>query len=218
MILPLMNFKYTFVVKHKGVPVEPVERDLVLAARNGDGVAMKTLTERYYPRIYRMLAAMVRDDELALDLAQETFAKAIQAIAGFEMSSSFYTWLYRIARNTAVDNVRRMKNMSGGCEYDDAIDHPGDIGAGPVAPLEPSRAVGARELMRKVRLAMDELSIGQREILVLREIEGMSYEEIARVLEIRKGTVMSRLFAARMRLREILETRWGIRAGQGDVT
>jgi len=109
--------------------------------------------------------------------------------------------------------MRRARTAGAQEEYDDALDHAGEgAGHGHSAALaEPSRIVASEEARAKVRAAMDELKPEHRQILVLREYEDLSYEEIAAVLEIKIGTVMSRLFAARMRLREVLETRYGMR-------
>ena len=194
-----------------GRPDEALERDLVLAAKSGDRRAFKVLAERYYRRVYAMLRAMTRDDDAALDLTQETFTRALQALPAFNLSSSFYTWLYRIATNAALDRMRRARTAGAHDEYDDALVHDGaDAGyAGPSGFLEPSRAVAARERLDMVRAALDSLKPEHRQIVVLREVEDMSYEEISAVLGIKMGTVMSRLFAARMKLREVLEHRLG---------
>jgi RNA polymerase sigma-70 factor, ECF subfamily len=189
--------------------VDVLERDLVVAAKRGDRKAFKALAERYYPRIYRMLLAMTHKEDLALDLAQDTFVKALQGIGNFEMGSSFYTWLYRIAHNVFLDRYRRDRTAGAPREFDDAVGSSVAEGAPLGRPLEPSRAVEAQERLDVVREALDQLKPEHREILVLREIEDQSYEEIAEALGLKMGTVMSRLFTARMKLREILEARLG---------
>lgn len=195
-----------------GAHGEAIERDLVVAARGGDRAAFRTLAERYYRRVYRMLLAMTRSEEAAMDLTQETFVRALQGMPSFNLSSSFYTWIYRIASNAAIDRMRRARTAGAQEEYDDAVDHRGDAGHGRSASLEePSRIVATEEARARVRAALDELKPEHRQILVLREFEDLSYEEIAAVLDIKIGTVMSRLFAARMRLREVLEARYGMR-------
>lgn len=194
-----------------GFRVDGPERDLVLAAKNGDRAAFKTLVERYYGRIHRMLTAVTRSEDVALDLTQETFVRAIEALPDFNMTSSFYTWIYRIARNLAFDRFRRKKTAGWQKEYDDGIDLKVVPGVGQTVPLEPSRAVAAQQSLDVVRAALDELRPEYREIILLREVEDMSYEEISETLGLKMGTVMSRLFQARMRLREILEPRLGRR-------
>ncbi len=158
-----------------------------------------------------MLTTLTRNEDTALDLTQETFVRAIAALPNFNMTSSFYTWIYRIARNLAFDRFRRRKTAGWQKEYDDGIGFATMPGVGQTAPLEPSRAVAAQESLDIVRAALDELSPEHREIIVLREVEDMSYEEISQTLDLKMGTVMSRLFQARMKLREILEPRLGRR-------
>lgn len=196
--------------------MDALERDLVLAAKSGDRNAFKELAQLYYPRLYRMLLAMTRDKETAMDLTQDTFVKALQAIEGFQMSSSFYTWLFRIGRNTALDRFRRAKTAGVQHEYDDGLAHEGDdVATFPVSPRnpgDPMKQVASRETMDKVKMALDELKPDHREIILLREVDELSYEEIAQVIGIKVGTVMSRLFAARRNLRTVLRERHGIGA------
>jgi RNA polymerase sigma-70 factor (ECF subfamily) len=194
--------------------VEVLERDLVLAAKKGDRAAFKVLVERYYGRIHRMLTVMTRNQDVALDLTQETFAKAIEALPNFNMTSSFYTWIYRIARNLALDRFRRYKTAGGQSEYDDSREAQVAWGLGQTVPLEPSRAVAAQQSLNIVAEALDELKPQFKEIIILREIEEMSYEEISQTLNLKMGTVMSRLFQARMALRELLEPRLGANAAK----
>ncbi len=189
--------------------MESLERDLVIAARKGDRKAFKALTEKYYARIFRVMLAMTHKEDLALDLTQDTFVKALQGIPQFEMGSSFYTWLYRIAHNVFLDRYRRTRTAGYQKEFDDGVKASVAEGAAIGRPMEPSRAVEAQERLVIVSEAMEQLRPEHREILVLREIEDQSYEEIAATLGLKIGTVMSRLFAARMRLREILEQRLG---------
>ncbi|MBM4397484.1 MAG: RNA polymerase sigma factor [Deltaproteobacteria bacterium] len=111
-----------------GERAEGLERDLAAAARAGDRAAFKALAERYYRRVYRMLLAMTRSEDAAMDLTQETFMKALQGMPSFNMSSSFYTWLYRIASNAALDRMRRARTAGAQEEYDDALDRCGGRG------------------------------------------------------------------------------------------
>lgn len=191
--------------------MEALERDLVIAARGGDRAAFKQLAGRYYPRIYRMLCGMTHSDDAALDLTQETFARALQALPGFNLSSSFYTWLYRIATNAALDRARRAKSAGPHDEFDETIARDVDPAAGNRGFPDPSVAAANQEALERVRKALERLKPEHREIVVLREVEDQSYEEIAATLDIPVGTVMSRLFAARMKLREILERDFGMR-------
>ncbi|HOU55216.1 MAG TPA: sigma-70 family RNA polymerase sigma factor [Myxococcota bacterium] len=190
--------------------MEPLERDLVLAAKRGDRKAFQDLAQRYYGRIYRMLLALTHREEEAQDLAQETFVRALQGIGSFQMGSGFYTWLYRIAHNVFVDRYRQQRNQRETSDYEDGRKVQPALGAETDSrPLEPSRMVEAQERLEVVRQAMALLKPEHQEILVLREVEGLSYEEISETLGLKMGTVMSRLFHARMRLREVLEARLG---------
>jgi RNA polymerase sigma-70 factor (ECF subfamily) len=196
------------------VRAEAPERDLVLAAKAGDRDAFKVLAERHYRRVYRMLASMTRSEDDAADLTQETFYRALQALPSFNLTSSFYTWLYRIATNAALDRMRRARTAGPREEYDDALEHASADASAmgrTTTAAEPSRLVSTQEELAKVRLALDEIKPEYRQILVLRELEDLSYEEIASVLDLKIGTVMSRLFAARMKLREVLETKYGLK-------
>jgi RNA polymerase sigma-70 factor (ECF subfamily) len=159
-----------------------------------------------------MLLAMTRNEDTAADLTQETFLKALVALPSFNLSSAFYTWLYRIATNAALDRMRRARTAGVTEAFDDHLDH-GDVdvpGAAAMA-VDPARAAATKEELEKLLAALDDLKPDHRQILVLREIEELSYQEIADVLEIRIGTVMSRLFTARARLREVLAARHGLK-------
>lgn len=180
------------------------ERDLVLAAKRGDRDAFKVLAERYYRRVFRMLSAITRNDVDAADLTQETFCRALQAMPTFNLTASFYTWLYRIAMNAALDRIRRSKTAGQPEEYNDGIASEA-VGGPSHYAKEPSRLVAAQEGLNRVKKALEMLKPEYREIIILRELEDLSYEEIAEVLDLKIGTVMSRLFAARMALRELLE-------------
>lgn len=188
--------------------MEALERDLVAKARAGDRNAFKQLAERYYRRVYNTLYAMTKDEEKAMDLTQETFAKALTGIKDFNMTSSFYTWLYRIATNTAIDMIRKKGVSKSSDEYDDRVGYEkleGQLISHKIK--DPLKAVEDEEMLQIVRECLDKVRPEFREILVLREVEGMSYEEIADVLGIKVGTVMSRLFNARMMLRGLLEAK-----------
>lgn len=162
------------------------ERDLVMRAKLGDRDAFRELASRYYGKVYRMIYAMVGHEDSALDLTQETFARALVALPDFEMTSSFYTWLFRIARNLVVDHIRSKAKFV-------------DFGPEELASQDggPQQSVEAREEGALVWAALASLKPAHREVLILREVEEMSYSEIAHVLGIHIGTVMSRLFHAR---------------------
>ena len=175
------------------------DRDLVKRAREGDTDAFGQLVGRYEERILRLCRGMVPEAD-AQDVAQEAFLKAFRKLESFDGRSSFYTWLYRISSNTAMDwrkkeRRRRHAPLPVGNEGEDLL---------PGKTTSPGRRVSQIELGRLIREAIAALPPKYHEIVLLRETQGLSYEDIARTLGISKGTVESRLFRARERLREKL--------------
>ena len=179
--------------------MEMDEKKLVARAQEGDRLAFEALVRQYQRRVFRVAMGMLRNEDDALEVAQEAFIKAYQNLSRFKGDSAFYTWLHRITSNLCIDLIRRRRGEA--VEYDDgilrdAIEEEGSDLA-PTGPIAPPRAVLDRELGEKLQEALDGLSDAHRQIIVLREIDGLSYEEIAETLGIKKGTVMSRLFHAR---------------------
>lgn len=193
------------------------ERQLVRRAKRGDHKAFRTLMERYRRKVYSIAYGMVRDPEAALDISQEVFIKVHRYLGSFQGSSSFYTWLYRISINLSIDYLRKQGRHEA-VDYDDMLlrREPDDAEA-MVMPtmldVDPQKALDRRELGRQLAKAFEKLSEKHRAVLLLREVEGLSYEEIAKVLKIHKGTVMSRLHHARknlqLALKEYLDERNG---------
>jgi RNA polymerase sigma-70 factor (ECF subfamily) len=202
------------------------DREAVARAQEGDQEAFRLLVERYQGRIHSLARRVLRDEERARDAVQDAFLKAYTNLGRFEGRSSFYTWLYRLAMNLCLDARRR--------EHGDrfvATPEPGDLER--LATLEsrpadeqhwrsheepPDEAVGRGELRAAVARAIAELPDAARETLVLREVDGLSYAEIAEALDIPKGTVMSRLHYARRRVQEVLRAAgavqgWDVEAG-----
>ncbi len=177
------------------------ELELVERAKKGDRQAFGALVERYQRRVVGVVLAVVRDSEDAVELAQETFIRAYQNLASFEERSSFSTWLYRIAVNLAIDWRRRegrhvtLRGEEAESELERIPSTAGD------SFKETARAQTAG----KIRGALDRLTPEQRTVILLREVEGLSYDEIAEALRCPRGTVMSRLYYARRRLRELLK-------------
>lgn len=188
---------------------------LVERTKRGDVRAFEMLVVKYQRRIERLISRMVRDVDLVEDIAQETFIRAYRALPQFRGDSAFYTWLYRIAVNTAKKSLLELKR--------DPLVMQG-VGASPDDGDETSRAesvltdgetpeslLASKEIGATVNAAIDALSEDLRQAIVLREIEGLSYEEIATVMSCPIGTVRSRIFRAREaiadRLRPLLGTR-----------
>jgi RNA polymerase sigma-70 factor (ECF subfamily) len=177
--------------------------DLVAAARRGDRDAFRTLFERYHRRAYALALGVVRDADDALDVVQDAFIKAHKYLDKFEGNSTFYTWLYRIVMNLAIDHLRRHRRARP-VELDEQ--HVED-GAGLLPRLlggHPGRALLDKEIRARIDDALAELSDNHRAVLVMRELEGLSYEEMARAMGCSKGTIMSRLFHARRNMQKRL--------------
>src|SRR5207253_11362982 len=181
------------------------DRSLVKAAQRGDEQAFRKLVERYQRRVVQLALGMTKDPDEAMDIAQETFVKVHRYLPSFKGDSSFYTWTYRIAMNLCLDVQRRRGRLEridleqgDEAEIEAAMDPPSAAPAGP----QP-QALNA-ELRGRIEEALASLSENHRAILLLREVEGLSYEDLAKVLGIRKGTVMSRLFHARLKMQNKL--------------
>jgi RNA polymerase sigma-70 factor (ECF subfamily) len=188
--------------------MEETDINLVKLARNGDRMAFQKLVERYQRRIFGLCYGMVRNPDDAMDLVQETFVKVFKSLERFEGQSSFYTWAYRIATNVSIDFLRKQKRQRT-VDYDDAImrdDEVEDIGS--LLPsrlgVNPAKVYGRRELLEKIEEALGTLSDHHRQAILLREVEGLSYQEIADVMEVSIGTVMSRLHHARKNMQKQL--------------
>ncbi len=186
-----------------GVPV-PEEADAQLVRRTveGDPHAYDLLVIRYQRRIERLIGRMVRDSDLVQDIAQETFLRAFRALPQFRGEAQFYTWLYRIAVNTArkaLVTLRRdplvTETALRGAEEEEGG---AGVGEGELAADEtPETELAAKEVASAVNRAMADLPEDLRQAVVLREIEGLSYEEIAGLMHCPIGTVRSRIFRAR---------------------
>ncbi len=185
--------------------------DLALVERvqSGDREAFRELVERYQRKVYSICYGMLKDSEASLDVSQEVFIKVFRYLEKFNRDSSFYTWLYRITVNMCIDHIRKNGRVQR-VEYDDRLSHDGEsAGDEHIMPsklgLHPDQVYGRKELRQKMLEALETLSEKHRTILILREVEGLSYEEMADVLNISKGTVMSRLYHARRYFQEALQ-------------
>jgi RNA polymerase sigma-70 factor, ECF subfamily len=206
--------------KPSGRGAEADDRSLVRAAQQGDTQAFRALVERYQRRVYQLALGMVRDSDEAMDIAQETFVRVHRYLPSFKGDSSFFTWTYRIATNLCLDSARKRGRMERvemdetDAEIEARMDPPSAALSGP------HQAALNAELKGKIDEALGTLSENHRAILLLREVEGLSYEELARTLGIRKGTVMSRLFHARLKMQRKLREYLGDEAkdeGEGET-
>ena len=187
--------------------MESQDLELVDRIQAGDREAFKELVEKYQRKVYSICYGMLKDAESSMDVSQEVFIKVYRYLDKFNRDSSFYTWLYRITVNMCIDHIRKNSRVQK-VEYDDRIAHEDD-GEDYITPsklgLNPDKVYGRKELRQKMLEALETLSEKHRTILILREVEGLSYEELADVLNISKGTVMSRLYHARRYFQEALK-------------
>jgi len=184
-----------------------IDQALVERAVQGDQKAFRSLVERYQRKVYSIAFGVVKNPDTALDVTQDAFVKVHKNLANFKGESSFYTWIYRIVLNLCIDRKRREARQAE-VDYDDGISHGESFTDGPTLATtgfdNPAQAAHRKELVEHMDHALSTLSDEHREILMMREVDGMSYEELAELLDIPKGTVMSRLFHARKNFQKSL--------------
>jgi RNA polymerase sigma-70 factor (ECF subfamily) len=173
------------------------DRLLVERVKAGDQAAFNTLVLKYQRRVVKLVSRYIRDPEEALDVSQEVFIRAYRAIGGFRGDSAFYTWLYRIAVNAAKNAIGAATRnpVEGGLDVDDP--ELGEVRRRMTDVGSPERLLYTEELKQTINAAIDELPPELRRAIVLRELEGLSYEEIAHTMDCPVGTVRSRIFRAR---------------------
>lgn len=190
-------------------PTVTTDAELVEAARAGDRAAFGDLVGRYQERLFNTMLRIAGSREDAADAVQDAFVQAYLKLDAFRGDAKFFTWLYRIAMNQALTRRRRARPMA---SIDAAKEGAGE------EPMDETAAPGEQMLVderaEQVHTALAELGDQHRKILVLREMEGCSYEAIAEILELPVGTVRSRLFRARLQLRDRLRSMWGEEAPQ----
>jgi RNA polymerase sigma-70 factor (ECF subfamily) len=184
-------------------PVDDVE--LVARARKGDLAAYDELVRLYQERIYATVYHMTSNHEDANDLAQEAFIKAFHALKSFKGGSSFYTWVYRIAVNKTINFLKQRKNRGQMSlnDLDFNAEHDPDLVA-LISDKTPRREVSLAELQEKLNEALQKLSEPHRLVVTLHDVQGLSHEDIAKIMECNIGTVRSRLFYARQQLQGYL--------------
>jgi RNA polymerase sigma-70 factor (ECF subfamily) len=179
--------------------------ELVRRARRGDLEAYDELVRRYQERVYATVYHMTANHEDANDLAQEAFIKAFQALKSFKGGSSFYTWVYRIAVNKTINFLKQRKNKAQMSldDLDFNAEHDPDLVA-LISDKTPRREVGLAELQEKLNAAMQKLSESHRLVVTLHDVQGLSHEEIGKIMDCNIGTVRSRLFYARQQMQAYL--------------
>jgi RNA polymerase sigma-70 factor (ECF subfamily) len=179
------------------------DREAVRRVQAGDTEAFEPLVEKYKRKVFRLAYQVLRDQEEALDVAQEAFVKAFRALPAFKGDSAFYTWLFRITMNVALDRKRQRATRAKSLGAEDVAPEEWERTAMSTDP-DPEDVAAGVETRERIRKGLDSLSEHHRTIVILSDIEGLQYREIAEVLGIPMGTVMSRLHHARKRLREVL--------------
>jgi RNA polymerase sigma-70 factor (ECF subfamily) len=189
--------------------VEKSDGELIRESRRGGKEAFQELVRRYQKRVMAVALGMVHNPDDAMEITQDTFVKAFENIDRFKGESSVYTWLYRIVVNRAID-FRRRERRHPVVRFDDRPGgddrrEPFEDGLKEEHPHDPFDAVQAHEVGDRVTEAINELTPDHKAVILLREVEGLSYDEISRVMQCSKGTVMSRLHYARKKLQKQLK-------------
>jgi len=184
------------------------DRALIARAQAGDMVAFRRLVERHRRRAFAIALQLVRDENDARELVQDAFIRVFKNLQGFQGTSSFFTWLYRIITNLSIDLIRKP-----GRQTTDLEEARLDVEEGADLDLpflsrfdgaDPVDVVRRREIAARLQTALDALPSYHRAVIVMREIDGLSYEEMAQAMGVSKGTIMSRLFHARQKLQRAL--------------
>lgn len=184
------------------------DKGLIAKAQNGDKEAFRKLVERHQQRAFSIAMGLVRDENDARELVQDAFLRVYKSLGSFQGSSSFFTWLYRIITNLSIDLIRKPGRQvqdldESRLDQDDAL-----LQSFPflsrVDGSDPADVVRRAEIGARLKEALDALPPYHRGVILMREVEGLSYEEMAQAMGVSKGTIMSRLFHARQKLQRAL--------------
>jgi RNA polymerase sigma-70 factor, ECF subfamily len=207
---PSVNTRVSDASNAKQARVREAEEDrgFIARAQAGDTAAFRSLVERHQRRAFAIALALVRDENDARELVQDAFLRVYKGLNSFQGGSSFFTWLYRIITNLSIDLIRKPGRQL--VDIDESR-FESDEGAEAEFPLlsrvdgsDPADVVRRREIAARLQVALDALPPYHRGVIVMREIEGLSYEEMAQAMGVSKGTIMSRLFHARQKLQKAL--------------
>ena len=192
----------------RGVSEREVDQALVERAQSGDRRAFELLVLKYQQKVANLVSRYIRDSSEVLDVTQDAFLKAYRALPGFRGESAFYTWIYRIAINTVKNHMVAQGRRPPGEDVEAEIAEQMDMGTRLRETATPEAELLSDEIADNVQAALDALPVDLRTAIILRELDGMSYEEIAAAMECPIGTVRSRIFRAReaidKRLRPLL--------------
>jgi RNA polymerase sigma-70 factor (ECF subfamily) len=207
-LVPSLN-RTPRLASNKQQRAKEAEEDRVLISRSqaGDMAAFRCLVERYQRRAFSIALTLVRDDNDAQELVQEAFIRVFKSIHTFQGTSSFFTWLYRIITNLSIDHIRRPGFPATDIESGEGDFHESQDAVFPLwgrVEGDPFAVLRRHEIEASIQTALDTLPSYHRTVIILREVEGLSYEEMAQAMGVLKGTIMSRLFHARLKLQRAL--------------
>jgi len=191
--------------------VNPEENEVISRCQQGDEEALKEIFDKYHKKVYRIAYGVVRHREEALDIVQEVFIKLLHSIKNFKGRSQFYTYLYRMTMNTAIDHARKT-----GKQFFSSLDEEGSFEPRDELEKGPERLFLQKELEERVKLAMNKLPAEQKAALIFRDVEGLSYQEMAEAMGCSIGTVMSRLHYGRKKMQELLKEYVGLHGQDRD--
>ena len=196
------------------------DRGLIERAQQGDKQAFRALVERHQRRAFAIAVGLVRDEHDAREVVQEAFLRVYRGLDRFKGGSSFFTWLYRIVTNLAIDLMRKpARREAESLDYALLEEEPDVPFLARIAEADPADVVRRSEIAERINRALDALPPYHRGVILMREVEGMSYEEMAQAMGVSKGTIMSRLFHARQKLQRALadcyEEQFGMRPPKG---
>jgi RNA polymerase sigma-70 factor, ECF subfamily len=181
------------------------DRELISLAQQGDQASFRRLLERHQRRAFSIAMGLVRDENDARELVQEAFLRVYRGLNSFQGGSSFFTWLYRIITNLAIDLMRKPGRREAELPENQSADEDTDFPlVSRIDGADPIDVMRRREIAQRIQTALDALPAYHRGVILMREVEGMSYEEMAQAMGVSKGTIMSRLFHARQKLQRAL--------------
>jgi len=182
-----------------------VDRELIERAQRGDQAAFRALVERHQRRAFTMAMGLVRDENDARELVQDAFLRVYKGLGSFQGGSSFFTWLYRIVMNLAIDLMRKPGRRDLELQENQSADEGAELAlVSRIDGADPLDVIRRREIAGRIQEALDALPPYHRGVILMREVDGMSYEEMAQAMGVSKGTIMSRLFHARQKLQRAL--------------
>ncbi len=190
------------------------DHELIERAKRGDTQAFRELVERHQRRALSLALTLVRDEQDAKEIVQEAFLRVHRGLERFHGSSSFFTWLYRIITNLSIDLMRKPSRRE--TELDDQLERSDEYDMPFLSKIDgadPFDAVRRQEIAERISRELDELPSYHRGVIVMREVHGLSYEEMAEAMGVSKGTIMSRLFHARQKLQRVLADCYGEHIG-----